>query len=85
MENKLETIPFMTEDGEAIEFVVMAQTKVNGCQYLLVNEPGTDDAYIMKQTEDEQEEITYEIVEDDCELSAVAELFDEILEDIDIE
>lgn len=85
MEEKLEMISFLTEDGEEIEFVVIAQTKVNGSQYLLVNEPGTDDAYIMKQIQDTSDEITYEMVEDEQELTAVSGLFDEILEDIDLE
>ena len=44
------------------------------------------DAYILKDVSDpESEEAIYEFVEDDRELEALADIFAELLEDVDIE
>ena len=66
----------------------MEQTKVNGNSYILVTDSEDDDAecLILKDTSSaEDKESLYEIVEDDIELSAVLKVFEELLEDIDIE
>ena len=47
------------------------------------------DFYVLEQTKDtsgeSQSESVYEIVEDDVELSAVLKVFEELLEDVEIE
>lgn len=70
------------------EFFVLEQTKVNGTSYILVTDSVEDDAecLILKDTSSpEDKESLYEIVEDDVELSAVSKVFEELLEDVDIE
>ena len=56
--------------------------------YIMVTDSEEDDAegLILKDTSGEsQSESVYEIVEDDVELSAVLKVFEELLEDVEIE
>lgn len=80
---------FTFEDsGEQVEFYVLEETKVNGISYLLVTDSEEDDAecLILKDTSaPEDKDSIYEIVEDDVELKAVLKVFEELLEDVDIE
>ena len=75
---KYESIPFLTDDGLEIEFCVIEQTRINGVNYLLV--------YIMKESAEEEDGMkTYEMVEDEAELSAVFKIFEQLIEDMDLE
>lgn len=73
---------------EKVDFFVLEQTKVNGNTYILVTDSEEDEAecYILKDTSaaDDKDSV-YEIVEDDNELSGVLKVFEELLEDVDIE
>ena len=85
----MEKIIFTFEDtNEQVEFFVLEQTKVNGSSYILVTDSEEEEAecLILKDTSDEAAaDSIYEIVEDDVELSAVLKVFEELLEDVDIE
>ena len=85
----MEKIKFMSEEmNEEVDFYVLEQTKVGGVSYILVTDSEDDDAecLILKETSGEkQSESVYEIVEDDVELSAVLKVFEELLEDVEIE
>ncbi|MBQ8803118.1 MAG: DUF1292 domain-containing protein [Tyzzerella sp.] len=85
----MEKIIFTFEDtNEEVEFFVLEQTKVNGNTYILVTDSEEDEAecLILKDTSAaEDTESLYEIVEDDVELSSVLKVFEELLEDVDIE
>ena len=85
----MEKITFASADSqENEEFFVLEQTKLNGVSYILVTDSEEDDAecLILKDTSGEnQSESVYEIVEDDVELSAVLKVFEELLEDVEIE
>ena len=71
----MEKAKFTFSDGSgADEFFVLEETKINGSAYILVVD-----------SEEEDAEKTYEIVEDDTELMAVSKVFEELLEDVDIE
>lgn len=84
----MEKIKFMSEEMQETDFYVLEQTKVNGLSYILVTDSEEDDAecLILKDTsaEDDKESV-YEIVEDVTELGAVLKIFEELLEDIEIE
>lgn len=82
-------ISFTTDYGEDVEFYVVEQTKLNGFNYLLVTEDNGDDkeadAYILKDlSKEEDEEAIYDMVEDDRELELIADIFAELLEDVDL-
>ncbi len=85
----METIKFtFDETNETEEFFVLEQTKIGGDVYILVTDSEEDDAQclILKDTSAEEDaEGVYEIVEDETELLAVSKVFEELLEDIDIE
>ena len=78
----------MSDEFGEVEFFVLEQTKVNGVSYILVTDSEEDDAecLILKDTSvAEDTESVYEIVEDDVELNAILKIFEELLEDVDIE
>lgn len=86
--NKLEKITFTPEGEEPVEFYVLEQTRIGGKNYILVTdaEEGDGEALILKDlSEDGEAESVYEIVEDDDELSAVAGVFENMLEDIELD
>ncbi|MCI5620929.1 MAG: DUF1292 domain-containing protein [Lachnospiraceae bacterium] len=85
----MEKVNFTDPDtGDSLEFFVLEQTTIRGINYLLVtvDEEGDSDAFILreKEIEDDQNAI-YEMVEDDKELSSIAKIFEELLEDVEIE
>lgn len=85
----MEKIGFMSEElGEVVEFFVLEQTKVNGISYILVTDSEEDDAecLILKDMSGADDtESLYEIVEEEVELAAILKVFEELLEDVDIE
>ncbi len=84
----MEKVTFQSpQDGEALEFYVMEETKINGISYLLVTEEedGDCDAFILKRlSQDEEEDAVYEMVESEEELEDISRIFSEMLEDVDI-
>ena len=69
------------ETNELVEFVVEEETQVNGIKYLMVSEDtedGTWNAYILKEMRNENDEILYEVVEDEVEFTALAKVFTEL-------
>ncbi len=85
----MEKVKFTDPDtGECLEFYVLEQTRINNRDYLLVtvDEDGDSDAFVLKDlSEDTEKEAVYEIVEEEAELEAIAKVFSEMLEDVDIE
>ena len=84
----MEKLTFQGKDGEQAEFYVLEQTRVNGVNYLLVADSEEDDGecLILKDmASEEEQESLYEIVEDEQDLSAVLTVFEQLLEDVEIE
>lgn len=83
----LNKIIFTTEDNEQIELYIEEQTILNGHVYLLASKDDDDEseAYILKDisTKDDIDAV-YSIVDDEDELSVIADIFKELLEDVDI-
>lgn len=75
------------ETKEEVDFFVIEETQINGKKYLLVTEEedGDSDAYILQEIADDNENVVYEMVEDDAELAALGKVFAELIEDADIE
>lgn len=83
-----EKIAFTTEDGDEVLFSVLEKTTIAGQDYLLVTENEEDEeaeVYLMKKSTDEDQFEIYEFVEDDSELKAISKVFEELLDDVDIE
>ncbi len=88
-EKFMEKIKFVFDDTkDEVEFFVLEQTKVNGNSYILVTDSEEDEAecLILKDTSAAEDvESLYEVVEDENELMGVLKVFEELLEDIDID
>lgn len=84
----MEKIKFMLDTQESVEFFVLEQTKLGGKQYILVTDApeGDADALILRESSlgEGKSESVYEVVEDDTELSAVAAVFENLLDDTEI-
>ena len=79
---------FSAQTNEVLSFFVLEKAELSGEEYLLVTEEetGDADAYVLRKLPDTgDQEAEYEFVEDERILSAVAPLFNELLEETDIE
>ena len=65
----MEKIRFQSPDGTVEDFYIEEQTRIGGGAYLLVSDS----------------EACYEMVEDENELQAVYKVFEQMLEDVDLE
>ena len=86
----MEKVTFTDPETQAtVEFAVEEETQLNGVKYLLVSEEaedGTLDAYILKEVVDQNEEVLYQVVEDEVEFMALAKVFTELTdEETDLE
>lgn len=86
------SISFLTDDDTEVEFFILEQTTLNGRNYLLVTddpEPAGDEdttVYIMKEIAGSEDGmVSYEFVEEEEELYSVGEVFEQLMEDMDIE
>lgn len=87
----METIVFTFEEtGEDVEFAILSSLEYNEETYLLAvekDELELDDmtAYVLKAVGLDDEEVIYEIVDDDDELLPVSEKLMDKVEDIDFD
>ncbi|MBQ6026661.1 MAG: DUF1292 domain-containing protein [Lachnospiraceae bacterium] len=89
MEEKKDSrsIKFTTDEGAELDLFVVAETKFNGKNYLLVTDNESDmetNAYILKELASDSKEVAYDLVTNDKELNALGEIFNELLDDVDI-
>ena len=81
----MEKIKFTDPDTqEVVEFAVEEETQLNGIRYLLVSEGEEDgdcEAYILKEVSTDDEEVVYQMIEDDVEFSALAKIFSELTDE----
>ena len=86
--NQDTTVNFTTEEGEVAVFKIIEETKIGGVKYLLVLDDidgEEEEALILKEIPNEgAEEALYDIVEDEKELTAVAAIFEELLDDLEL-
>ena len=84
----MEKILFQAMGEEPVEFYVLEQTTVAGVNYILVTdaEEGDGEALILKDVSaQEAEDAVYDIVSDDRELNAIAEIFENLLDDVEFD
>ena len=83
----MEKIVFTPEGEEPVQFCVLEQTRLGGVDYILVtdSEEGDGEALILRDMSAvDDKEAVYEIVTEDEELNAVAAVFENMLEDIEL-
>ena len=84
MDNK-EKITLQTDEGEAVDFFVLEETRLGGINYLLVTDEDGE-CYILEDTSKAEEaEAVYRFVEDDQELDDLFQIFARLLDDADVE
>ncbi len=83
-------IMLTADDGSEEAFFVLEKAEIAGASYLLVTETYDEDteveeadALILKESQ-EDEMVTYEVVEDEKELMIISKYFEELLEDIEL-
>ncbi len=81
----MEKITFIdSETNEEVEFFVEEETQLNGEKYVLVSDgddEGDSEAYILKEIRTEDDEILYQMVEDEVEFLALAKVFSELTDE----
>ena len=84
-----EKIILHTDSGEAVDFYVLEETRINGMNYLMVTDSNEDEdgeCYVLKDVSGSSDnEAVYEFVENDDELDYLYRIFTELLEDMDVE
>ncbi len=79
-------IMLIADDGSEEAFFVLEKADIAGVSYLLVTDSVEEedaDALILKEIE-ENELITYEVVEDENELKIISKYFEELLEEVEL-
>ena len=87
MGNRPNEIVFTTQDDEEVVFQVIEQTRLGGVDYLQVSttDGAEEEALILKDiSKDADTEAVYDIVDDDMEFAMAAEIFKELLDDIEL-
>ena len=83
------SINFITDEGEEIPFYIIEQTTLAGKDFLLVTDSDTQEdeaqVYIMQEISDQDDQTIYEFVEDEAQLEALSKVFEELLDDVDIQ
>ena len=72
------------QTNDVVEFAVEEETTLNGTRYLLVSEgeeSGDCEAYILKEISTQEEEVLYQMVDDDVEFATLAKVFSELTDE----
>ena len=85
MSKKQDTIVFFFVEDNEIELRVLEQTTIAGQNYLLVLDEEEDAVLLFKEVPEEGDFVSYEIVEDNVEIEALLKVFNELLDDMDIQ
>ena len=85
----MQSINFITDEGEEVPFYIIEQTTLAGKDFLLVTDNDQEDeeaeVYIMEEISDQDDQTVYEFVEDEAQLEALSKVFAELLDDVDIQ
>ena len=85
MSKKPEAIVFYDEEDNEIQLEVLEQTTIAGQNYLLVSDQEEDAVLLFREVPEDGDFVSYEIVEDDTEIEALLMVFNELIEEVDIE
>ncbi len=81
-------ITLTDEEGQEINFYILEETELGGETYILVTDATEDEeeaeALILREIVNDDGEAVYETVDDDNTLQALSDLFESLLDDIDI-
>ena len=73
-------VQLIDEDGNPVDFEVVVDFEVEGREYaVLVQEGSEEEAILFRVIDDGQEEPSFEVVIDDAEFEAVAKVYEELM------
>lgn len=73
-------VQLIDEDGNPVNFEVIVDFEVEGQEYaVLVQEGSDDEAILFRVIDDGQDEPSFEVVIDDAEFEAVAKVYEELM------
>jgi len=81
----MDKITFNPGGEDAVDFYVLEKTRLGGVDYILVTdfEEGDGEALILKDiSEPNESESIFAIVDDEKELAALADIFEDLLDDV---
>lgn len=83
-------ITLTDESGNEIDFFILEQTTLAGETYILVTDQADEEAeeaeaLILREGIGENDEVTYETVDDEDTLKALSKVFEELLDEIEID
>ncbi len=81
MENNVEKIVLLDEEGNEVEFYVEVKFDIEGNEYVIVVEEGEEDAIALKIIKDEEGNDVLIPVEDEQEFQLVSEAYEAISEE----
>lgn len=81
MENNVDTIVLLDEEGKEVEFAVEAKLDIEDNEYVIVVAEGEEDAVALKITKDEEGNEVLIPVEDEDEFSLVSEAYEALFEE----
>lgn len=81
MENNVDTIVLLDEEGNEVEFTVEAKFDIEGNEYVIVVAEGEEDAVALKIAEDEEGNDLLIPVEDEGEFALVSEAYEALFEE----
>ena len=77
-----EKLVFTDDEGQEESLFILARTKLGENDYLLVKESeDAEEAFILKLTEENGDDLIFDVVDDDDELEALAGIFEQLLDD----
>ncbi len=77
-----EKLVFTDDEGQEESLYILARTKLGENDYLLVKESEeAEEAFILKLTEENGDDLIFDVVDDDDELEALAGIFEQLLDD----
>ncbi len=81
----METVKLVTEEGQEIEFEVVADFEIDDVEYAILNEPGEEEVIICRVYEKSSGELELVGVEDDDEVNLVLSAYEELIDELEEE
>lgn len=87
--DKLNKITLIDDENKDVDFYVLEHTMLCGTNYILVADSDDveeiEEYLILKETGESDDDMLYEVVTDELELSSISKVFSEIVDDFDLE
>lgn len=80
-----DVVELFNEKGEAVKFNIIANLEVDDQEYAILSNTTDEEEVIIFRVTEENDEFIFESIEDEKELDAVIEAYNELLNELDLE